>query len=421
MMRRWIGCILWASLGIGGCGDPLLGEDFEGNPVLTFDAIQESTTVVAGVPQTQPRTTISLFWSPSGETNAPLASLIEQPKNSFGLDQPARFAFRVMALPETAHLFNKEAGLGLALILAYVDANDSGRFESSEQERIIGAAKENAIFYSRDDLDARSSPFGMSRKRGVSLLDIPAICRGASPALLGSSSSTTSCAPGDARLGAACQTHAECGTRGLCLDHLGTADCPGGTCVTSADSAGCTPPGAVAISIRENLRLAGCATDAECARTGFACTETQASGSIFSCKICWPRGVTLPSDLMCTALETTAPAGCADRIGAACALDSECQTAQSTGLCLRSLHGVPIPGGSCALPFGSGCMAGNARQVNFSSSYYLAPCLQDADCREAEGYACSTSLRACYPKDLVRVIVGNGFTVEGSMPAFCRR
>lgn len=133
---------------LGGCGDPIVGDDYLGTPVF---ALQGAVVQAAPAPVTDPR--LSLFWI-GFDSRTHDRSVVEQRTT---LDAAfARFELAVFdAPPPEALAFD---GAGIALLVVYADGNDNGalnadlRSSDTGPDTILGASPTHLVVYVKDRL-----------------------------------------------------------------------------------------------------------------------------------------------------------------------------------------------------------------------------------------------------------------------------
>ncbi len=232
-MRRWL--IFCAVLATSSC-DPLVGPDYSGEPLLSFYGqirnIAWGEEPLSGAPLR-----LSLFWSPTGKTDAPLSELIEDRSVTVGVSFPSTFEIHVFQPPETNWLHTStKATYGVAAILVYEDPTQVGRYVHG-QSRLVGGASNWTILYAPQRLSADQSPTNSRISGGMHLVKAPQPCDDEVYDFdLGSD---TICG---VTLGVACNDQAPCAPGGVCLTELSGTILPGGYCGVRYDlTAKCQP------------------------------------------------------------------------------------------------------------------------------------------------------------------------------------
>lgn len=146
------------------CGDASVDGTYRGEPLLTLegsvlvdsgDASDDELATALGTLR------VALFWSRHAgqQTDGPAVSVVEQQVLTSAAF-PAQYALSIFRPPPEPVLVDSPDGRGryaVALVLAYVDSDDDGRW-SPGIDRLVGGAREAAVLYTPDG--ASSAYFG---------------------------------------------------------------------------------------------------------------------------------------------------------------------------------------------------------------------------------------------------------------------
>lgn len=159
--------LLLAGLLLTGCGDPLVGETYRGEPIGALPlevSSADDPSNYDGVP-----VRVALFWSPGGPDSAQ-STWVEQVQTS-RLAQPLdRFDLMVFEQP-TPDLLVAGTGYGLARALAYQD--DDGDGLKGADEPIVGINGRSALIYAPQ---ATTGPSGNPLPAGFHIVTAPVPC-----------------------------------------------------------------------------------------------------------------------------------------------------------------------------------------------------------------------------------------------------
>jgi hypothetical protein len=397
-----LACLLLASA----CDQPLMGEDYRGEPVFT---VRGQVYSYLADQDGDGDFRISLFWSPKGETRLPVSDLIEQTSASVSVEFPSGFEINVFHPPE-GRMLVADGSYGLALVLVYRDHNGNGRFDQEGQdESLAGGSTYRIILYAPEPLGPEQSPTGLDLPQGFSVVPIPLAC-GEDPGLI---VGTQDC--GEV-LGSACQTDSDCGAGRICILELGGYPFPDGYCTWEVSDTSCGPRDGASIWVEEAVWLQSCQTDQECTRPGYRCQNVEPTGT-WDCRACWPEGEVLGYDVDCWSW--TGQAGCGEHLGAACQQDSDCSDSYDPGICLQEFAGAALPGGLCTLsdPW-FGCYPPGGLWVSVYIYHWFLRCESTSACRE--GYRCDPAYRVCLPDEPMLLDIHPDFTVEKNVQQLCR-
>lgn len=135
------------------CGDPAVDGTYRGEALLT---LQGSVLVDSGDADDDELSTalgtlrVALFWSRHAgqQTDGPAVSAVEQQALTSAAF-PAQYALSVFQPPPDAVLIDSPDGTGryaVALVLAYIDTDDDGRW-SPDLDQLAGGARDAAVLY----------------------------------------------------------------------------------------------------------------------------------------------------------------------------------------------------------------------------------------------------------------------------------
>jgi hypothetical protein len=169
MSRSTSGCgcsRLGLLLGLAACGDPLVGERYLGEPMLSFWG---TVFVSDGAADTDPDADVgvAVVWNPgpSGEQLRPEEKLTTE------TDFPARYVINLLAppIPEVMHTLpdGTDNRGSIGLVVVYRDVNGNGRAELAH-EALLGVAEDIAvIWHEGPEEGVEASPTEPPRGYGV--------------------------------------------------------------------------------------------------------------------------------------------------------------------------------------------------------------------------------------------------------------
>jgi hypothetical protein len=271
---------------LAGCGDALLGSDFRGPVLATFDT---DLQVGGALPGSDTRLRIALFFDPAGPRSTDTNTLREHLPSARTVTVPGVHPVPVFDDPGPSLMVQppvQPAGYALARLLVYADSNRSGARDPGET--LLGIDPALAILWLPQALPAGATPTGGALPAGYTQVMLPQRCGMATPP------PTTADACG-VPLGEGCRTDADCGL-GYCLRET-KIPWPAGYCaVTDPSPSGCRP-GAAAYypaprfaPIPAGIRgyyLRACRRDSDCVR------KTDRDQFMYSCDLglgaCLPR------------------------------------------------------------------------------------------------------------------------------------
>ncbi|HOX43776.1 MAG TPA: hypothetical protein PK668_09260 [Myxococcota bacterium] len=398
-----------AGAALGLACDPLVDEGYRGEPLFAFRGrvVSYEGTLPGG------ELKVSLFWSPSGQSQVPVEELREQASASVSVDFPSVFEIRVFYPPGAEDLVAADPPWGLALILVYQDRDGNGRFTpGASPSELVGGAEDRVLLYAPAPLPKEQSPTGAPLERGFSLAAVPLDCGGDYQGVQG----TEECG---VPLGAACAADGDCGAQGVCLLELGAYALQRGMCAMRLTELGCQPLGGTGISLGEVVWIRPCASSLQCPRTGYSCVDLDPSGSL-SCLTCWPDGVAVPRGQCYAYLNYAGDPACGQTLGNSCGADEDCAHPLDEGLCLAEIGDAAMPGGYCTLaePYW-GCQPRDARYLMVFRDYWLPSCLSDLDCRVEDGQVCDSFFRICLPDEPTLLSLRPAFSVERDLQPLC--
>jgi hypothetical protein len=394
-----------------GCGNPLVGEDFLGDPLFQF---QGQVMSYLGVPSEGHEFRVSLFWSPTGETRVPVESLVEQTSASVTIQFPSTFEINVFYPPEGRHLVDSDPPYGLALVLVYEDLDDNGRLtQGSVPSELVGGAVDQVLMYASRKLSKEQSPTGLPMPSGFSIVPIPLNCEESFQPTVGDQA----CGP---ELGMGCASDADCSDSGTCMTELGSFDVPGGYCTLEDTEGGCEPAGGVVAQTGEAYWLKACITNQDCLRTGYTCVDLDYRLD-YSCKACWPYKEHPIAASYCTSYQNWyADPECGENLGHPCLQDSDCANVLDDGKCLHELADVSFEEGYCTHADSSfGCTPQDGRYLIVYTSFWFRQCESANDCRKDEGYTCDPVFRMCIPRFPMQLDIQPHFRVEKNVESLC--
>ncbi|MCA9539351.1 MAG: hypothetical protein KC620_10720 [Myxococcales bacterium] len=284
-------CLLAAALAVTvGCGDGLLDQQYQGEPMFTF-AGQVASDGAQPVYVAPLRAAV--FWLPYDPTQlgaafaerTPIdrldrlpgldanAHLVEQATIAVAVRFPGVFSINIFA-PPPAEAIATDARLRFGVVLLYEDRDGDERMTPGE---VVGAAPRQLVLFADQDLaaDDTHNPTGAALPAGYAAVDLPLRCGVPSPEydldpML------------DVRLGAACTGDGmdACGALGTCLTADLDGPLPDGYCVLLKDDLPTTaqPPltSALIETERDGNELEAwyreCMTSADC-RPAYTCQQ----------------------------------------------------------------------------------------------------------------------------------------------------
>lgn len=401
--------LLLMTLVLTTCGDPLVGEDYRGEPLFRFSG-QIGFYDSSSKTEYNPR--LSIFWSKTGDTQVDIDELIEQPSASVNVSFPAEFEVLVFSPPEKKHMVND--AYGLALILIYNDVDKNGWFNpQNEGEMIIGGSPDRILLYAPSRIDAAQSPVSIALPKGFSVLWLPVQCE---PDDRVNGDGTSSCSH---QIGAACSVDEDCGEGGVCLLELQNEIYPNGYCSRREDDSACVASSST-VNAYENLTMRGCVEDEDCPREGETCYRTE-DMQYDQCNVCWPSAISPPQFLSCFRMGMGSEENCPDESGHACSSDADCEFDELDGKCKQTILGTRYPDGICDYEnaFFSGCVPSSMITVEMSASLYFKDCASNDDCREEEGYICDGLVRACIPEQPIYLELTGDIRIKRLMLPLC--
>jgi len=203
LRRAWPRAVLLASsLSAGalsaGCGDPLVGVDYSGTPLLSFEG---QIRTIDDLPASSAPLRLSVFYSPQGRTDAPAAALVEDRTVSVAVGFPSTFRVNVFQPPPASWLV-EGSGFAIASILVYEDTDRAGHFVPG-RSRVLGGSLDRAVLYAPAPLPAKQSPTDAPLSAGMALVVLPQPCG----ATLDYTEGSEDCG---VPLGAACKQDSDC-------------------------------------------------------------------------------------------------------------------------------------------------------------------------------------------------------------------
>lgn len=250
------GHVLAFGIGLLGCGDSLVDEEFKGMPIASF----QGTVYVENVTAKHPR--VAAFWAPSlGESS--LGTFVEQVSTS----QAA-----VSGSPLTINLFDEPKPLlawdpndaqspryAAGRVLAYDDLDDNQR--KSNDEPWIGGMLPFALLYAPEALPARKGPSRLDVPKGLHTTWLPWPCDN-DPEPTGEGDCGTQLAGRCSNPGAKPNACAE----GVCVDRF-VFPWPGGACLVPIQEDGCVPERGVRLRGEgKELFTLACTETSQCMR-----------------------------------------------------------------------------------------------------------------------------------------------------------
>ncbi len=251
--------LIWATLS---CGDGLVGAEYRGTPLFSFDGI--ILTFLDDIPDEE-TTLVALGWSMSSNVSFDVSQLEIQNSASTSVRFPSIFEVNIFYPPSNGIFSESGAEWSLAYVLVYSDENRNKLLDEGE---LIGGAPEQGLLYSRGDLNAEDSPTGQPLPAGFHIVPMPLLCE-PKPVINGQDCNVP--------LGAACEVDNDCGA-GTCLKEVDGLYFPDGYCALLEDNPeACIPEGGLVIDLGIDDRDIGwwgkaCQSDPDC-RTdeGYAC------------------------------------------------------------------------------------------------------------------------------------------------------
>ena len=244
------------------CGDGIVGTEYRGEPLYSFEGI--ILTFMDEVPEEE-ITRVALGWNKSSELNFDLGNLQLQDSLSATVRFPSIFEVNVFYPPETELFDGLEGEWALAYVLIYSDDNRNERLDEGE---LIGGAPEQALLYSRTELEAQESPTGQPLPAGYHIIPLPLTCE-PKPIVDGQDCNVP--------LGEACESDVDCGA-GTCILEVDGVSFPDGYCALLEDNPeGCVPEGGLVIDLGIDDQTVGwwglaCQSDPDCRLDeGYAC------------------------------------------------------------------------------------------------------------------------------------------------------
>lgn len=385
------------------CDGALVDGLYQGEPIHTVQGIiARFDQKVPAFAVTSPKR-VSLFWSPTGQTNVPVGQLVEQSTVSVAVEALSDFRLEIFHPPATELYVSQTPAYAIALLLVYADVDNDGRF-SEASDLLLGGALDHVVVYAPQALDAESSFARLDIPAGFFTVQTPVTC--VKPV-----DTEPVCAESDvpSDWGRRCDMEgAFCEEESICLS-FGDDNAPG-ICGFPQALLACVPPGARAV---DEIWMPGCVVDEDCASF---------SGTF--CDIA--NGLCQPAEAPCAG--TIVP-------GVSCARDEDCGS--EAGLCLLGdpLSFVSYTNGYCVYDDAKlDCRPADGtlvidvecdRAVDDSecfevevSRWYRA-CTSDDDCRGAEGYRCDPFINTCSVAAPLELVVDGGFSPEADMVPLC--
>ena len=159
-----------------GCGDPMVGTDYRGEPMFAVDGRIASVKALPDELQDE-QFLISVFWARDATTGGAPPELRQQPSVSARVGFPATFELVVFEPPQDTHFTSDELVYALGIVLVYADLDGDGILEISNGDRIVGGNLDSALLYASSDLTAADSPTGDALSTGFSLVELPVPCQ----------------------------------------------------------------------------------------------------------------------------------------------------------------------------------------------------------------------------------------------------
>jgi len=261
----WRGGLLLGALLGGGCGDPLVDEQYQGQVLFTLRG-----NVMGASDEVGPAGTvrIAVFWSPQGSRTLGTAGLVEQPSASDQATLPFSFTLNLFDPPPAAQIYTPPDGdpYAIAQLLGYPDRN--GNRLRDPDEPIVAASESRALLYAPTELPANRSPTGLLIPAGYHLIFSSIPC-GPRPLPMPAPPPGPAC---PVMLGQPCMSDIQCAP-GICLHDFLLPWPQGGCALNDPPPTGCGPPSAVRVSQPGPMTmpsptywLKACTTDADCGR-----------------------------------------------------------------------------------------------------------------------------------------------------------
>ena len=251
---------------LAGCGDPLVGQDFRGPALVSFDIdLQAAGTL----PSADVSLRIALFYSLAGPLALDPGPWVEHLSSGRVIQVPQVTQVNVFEEPGPSLSVQppvQPGGYALGRFLVYPDTNRNGRHDSDEGFIAIDPA--SVVLWLPQALPAGATTTSGPLPAGFSTVMLPQRCGRPLPP----PTAADSCG---VPLGEGCRTDADCGG-GTCLRET-KFPWPAGYCtITDPPRNGCRPgsasyyfaprfapiPGGIA-----GYYLRACTTDADCARS----------------------------------------------------------------------------------------------------------------------------------------------------------
>jgi hypothetical protein len=252
-------CLL---LTLVGCGDSLVGTEYRGEPLFSFEGI--ILTFLDEIPDEE-TTRVALGWSESSDVSFDLDYLKIENSASTSVRFPSIFEVNIFYPPQRSLFEELDSKWALAYILIYSDENQNQTLDEGE---LIGGAPEQGLLYSEQELSAEESPTGQRLPAGFHIIPLPLSCE-PKPVVEGQDCNVP--------LGAACETNVDCGT-GTCLREVDGLYFPEGYCALLEDNPeACVPEGGLVIDLGIDDQDIGwwgkaCQSDPDCrVDQGYAC------------------------------------------------------------------------------------------------------------------------------------------------------
>ncbi|MEO1270245.1 MAG: hypothetical protein AAFX99_19325 [Myxococcota bacterium] len=407
-----VGWVALVGLSAASCGELASGQ-YRGEPLFEVEGFIGRFTTIPRELLDQPKR-ISLFWSPSGETQVPVEMLVEQPEVSVEIEALSNFTLSLYHPPQPEAMLAQEPALGVALVLVYVDVDGNGRYSAAQGDVLIGGSVDQVLFYAPEPIPAERSLTGLPIPQGFYLVETPLFCQELEDGVALCESEVSDV------LGRSCNDDTGCGDAGLCIWPEPSDDNIAGSCMLLDDALECQPRGGVELPFGD-LWAPACTSQSDCE----AYPEHTCDGFEGAC-------VLTPGARLCDAESGVQP-------GLPCTMDTDCGP---LGTCLLEDMGRLYPGGYCIYAAHRlGCIPSEGTQlcmdtcaVDLSfdgyttcveqscgeggeSMFWHQSCRQDDDCRA--DYQCDPFSRTCNAVLEAELIIATDFALELDLFPLC--
>lgn len=160
-------------LALSACGDPLVDDQYRGEPIFVVQGRIESFTAPAGIRFEDYQTLAALFWVTDLNSSG---AFVEQSSVSTRVSFPATFELQVFEAPRPEHFLTLADGTRLAFgaLLVYIDVDGNGHY--SDGDRLIGGSGRTGLLYAESEVPISNGLISVFVPAGFSVRRLDYLC-----------------------------------------------------------------------------------------------------------------------------------------------------------------------------------------------------------------------------------------------------